>query len=125
MKKHASCLPRFFSFVTAALLLIAIVVPFFQILSLSFLSQGGFSLEPYYKVLLASPAYLLTWIPDSLIYPILMANVPVGAQRYKWLFLTVPVSLISALLGAQLVDWIYRPVAAFTKALGQKPFFSS
>ena len=61
MKRHASCLPRFFSFVTAALLLIAIVVPFFQILSLSFLSQGGFSLEAYYKVLLASPAYLLTF----------------------------------------------------------------
>lgn len=61
MKRHTSCLPRFFAFVTAALLLIAIIVPFFQILSLSFLSQGGFSLEAYYKVLLASPAYLLTF----------------------------------------------------------------
>lgn len=61
MKGHVSWLPRFFAFVTAALLLIAIIIPFFQILSLSFLSQGGFSLEAYYKVLLASPAYLLTF----------------------------------------------------------------
>lgn len=73
---------------------------------------------------LTLPAYLLTWIPDSLIYPLLMAAVPAGAPRYKWLFLTVPVSLISALLGAQLVDWIYRPVAAFSSALSKKPFFT-
>ena len=73
---------------------------------------------------LTLPAYLLTWIPDSLIYPLLMAAVPAGAPRYKWLFLTVPVSLISALLGAQLVDWIYTPVARFTAALGKKAFFA-
>lgn len=74
---------------------------------------------------LTLPAYLLTWIPDSLIYPMLMAAVPAGAPRYKWLFLTVPISLVSALLGAQLVELIYRPAAAFTKALGKKPFFST
>ena len=55
----------------------------------------------------------------------LMAAVPAGAPRYKWLFLTVPISLVSALLGAQLVELIYRPAADFTKALGQNPFFST
>ena len=74
---------------------------------------------------LTLPAYLLTWIPDSLIYPLLMAKVPAGAPRYKWLLLTVPVSLISALLMAQLVDWAYRPAARFTAALAKKPFFAS
>ena len=73
---------------------------------------------------LSLPAYLLTWIPDSLIYPMLMAAVPAGAPRYKWIFITVPLSLVSALLGAQLVDLIYRPVAAFTAALAKKPLFS-
>lgn len=73
---------------------------------------------------LTLPAYLLTWIPDSIIYPFLMAKVPAGAPRYKWLLLTVPFSLISALLMAQLVDWAYRPVGRFTAALAKKPFFA-
>ena len=73
---------------------------------------------------LTLPAYLLTWITDSLIYPRLMAAVPAGPARYPWLLLTVPLSLISALLMAQVVDWIFAPVNRLTKNLGQTPFFS-
>ena len=73
---------------------------------------------------LTLPAYLLTWITDSLIYPRLMAAVPAGPARYPWLLLTVPLSLISALLMAQVVDWIIVPINRLTKNLGKTPFFS-
>ena len=73
---------------------------------------------------LTLPAYLLTWITDSLIYPRLMAAVPAGPARYPWLLLTVPLSLISALLMAQVVDWIFVPINRLTKNLGKTPFFS-
>ena len=73
---------------------------------------------------LTLPAYLLTWITDSLIYPRLMAAVPAGPARYPWLLLTVPLSLISALLMAQVVDWVVSPINRLTKRLGQTPFFS-
>lgn len=73
---------------------------------------------------LTLPAYLLTWITDSLIYPRLMAAVPAGPARYPWLLLTVPLSLISALLMAQVVDWVFAPVNRLTKKLARKPVFS-
>ena len=73
---------------------------------------------------LTLPAYLLTWITDSLIYPRLMAAVPAGPARYPWLLLTVPLSLISALLMAQVVDWVFAPVNRLTKRLARKPMFS-
>lgn len=73
---------------------------------------------------LTLPAYLLTWITDSLIYPRLMAAVPAGPARYPWLLLTVPLSLISALLMAQVVDWIFVPINRLTKRLARKPIFS-
>ena len=73
---------------------------------------------------LTLPAYLLTWITDSLIYPRLMAAVPAGPARYPWLLLTVPLSLISALLMAQVVDWVFAPVNQLTKRLARKPMFS-
>ena len=73
---------------------------------------------------LTLPAYLLTWITDSLIYPRLMAAVPAGPARYPWLLLTVPLSLISALLMAQVVDRVFAPVNQLTKRLARKPIFS-
>lgn len=73
---------------------------------------------------LTLPAYLLTWITDSLIYPRLMAAVPAGPARYPWLLLTVPLSLVSALLMAQVVDWVFIPVNRLTKRLAQQPPFS-
>lgn len=73
---------------------------------------------------LTLPAYLLTWISDSVIYPMLKAAFPAGPARYPWLLLTVPLSLVSALLMAQLVVWLYVPIGRLAKNLGQKPFFS-
>ncbi len=73
---------------------------------------------------LTLPAYLLTWITDSLIYPRLMAAVPAGPARYPWLLLTVPLSLVFALLMAQVVDWVFIPVNRLTKRLARKPIFS-
>lgn len=73
---------------------------------------------------LTLPAYLLTWITDSLIYPRLMAAVPAGPARYPWLLLTVPLSLISALLMAQVVEWLFSPINRLTGRLAQMSFFS-
>lgn len=73
---------------------------------------------------LTLPAYLLTWITDSLIYPRLMAAVPAGPARYPWLLLTVPLSLTAALLMAQVVDWLFLPVSRLTQRLAQRPVFS-
>lgn len=73
---------------------------------------------------LTLPAYLLTWISDGLIYPRLIAAVPEGPARYPWLLLTVPLSLISALLMAQVVDWLFTPCKRLTKKLAQRPIFS-
>ena len=73
---------------------------------------------------LTLPAYLLTWITDSLIYPLLKASLPAGPARYPWLLLTVPLSLVSALLMAQVVDWVFAPINRLTKRLALKPPFS-
>lgn len=73
---------------------------------------------------LTLPAYLLTWIPDSILYPLLMARVPAGPPRYKWLLLTVPVSLLSALLMAQLATWLYSPLNRLSLRLSQTPLFT-
>lgn len=73
---------------------------------------------------LTLPAYLLTWITDSLIYPRLMAAVPAGPARYPWLLLTVPVSLIGALLMAQVVDWVFAPINRLIGKLARSPLFS-
>lgn len=73
---------------------------------------------------LTLPAYLLTWITDSLIYPVLKAALPEGPARYPWLLLTVPLSLVFALLMAQVVDWIFVPINRLTKRLARKPIFS-
>ena len=35
---------------------------------------------------------------------------PAVHARYIWLLVTVPVSFLSALLMALVVDWIYRPL---------------
>lgn len=73
---------------------------------------------------LTLPAYLLTWISDSLIYPILKAALPAGPARYPWLLLTVPASLLLALLLAQVAVLLYAPLGKLAEKLGRKPFFS-
>ena len=59
---------------------------------------------------LALPAFLLTWVPDGLLYPVMVRIAPAVHDRYIWLLVTVPISFFSALLMALVVDWIYRPL---------------
>ena len=59
---------------------------------------------------LALPAFLLTWVPDGLLYPVMVRIAPAVHDRYIWLLATVPISFFSALLMALVVDWIYRPL---------------
>ena len=62
MTRHCSPVLRVFSAAATALLLLAILVPFFQVLQGALFPQGtGFSLEAVYKVFLATPEYLLVF----------------------------------------------------------------
>lgn len=61
MTRHCSPVLRVFSGVTTALLLIAILGPFFQVLQGALFQGTGFSLEAIYKVFLATPEYLLVF----------------------------------------------------------------
>lgn len=61
MARHCSPVLRVFSGVTTALLLIAILGPFFQVLQGALFQGTGFSLEAIYKVFLATPEYLLVF----------------------------------------------------------------
>lgn len=54
--------------------------------------------------------YLLTWIPDGITYPIMVRIAPAVRDRYVWLLVTVPIALISAILMALVVDWIFLPI---------------
>lgn len=59
---------------------------------------------------LALPAFLLTWVPDGLLYPVMVRIAPAVHDRYIWLLATVPISFFSALLMALVVDWVFRPL---------------
>lgn len=62
MTRHRSPVLRVFSAAATALLLLAILGPFFQVLQGALFPQGtGFSLEAVYKVFLATPEYLLVF----------------------------------------------------------------
>ncbi len=62
MTRRRSPVLRVFSAAATALLLIAILGPFFQVLQGALFPQGtGFSLEAVYKVFLATPEYLLVF----------------------------------------------------------------
>lgn len=62
MTRHCSPVLRVFSAAATALLLLAILGPFFQVLQGALFPQGtGFSLEAVYKVFLATPEYLLVF----------------------------------------------------------------
>jgi surface polysaccharide O-acyltransferase-like enzyme len=102
-----------------------ISVLLFVLLSRLSLARQGFGARLLVKISeLSLPAYLLTWISDSVIYPRLIAKVAEGVPRYKWLLLTVPLSLLAALIMAQLAMWLYAPVGNWVKHLSQKPFFN-
>ena len=62
MTRHRSPVLRVFSAAATALLLLAILGPFFQVLQGALFPQGtGLSLEAVYKVFLATPEYLLVF----------------------------------------------------------------
>lgn len=62
MTRHCSPVLRVFSAAATALLLLAILGPFFQVLQGALFPQGtDFSLEAVYKVFLATPEYLLVF----------------------------------------------------------------
>lgn len=62
MTRHCSPVLRVFSAAATALLLLAILGPFFQVLQGALFPQGTcFSLEAVYKVFLATPEYLLVF----------------------------------------------------------------
>lgn len=62
MTRHCSPVLRVFSAAATALLLLAILGPFFQVLQGALFPQGtGFALEAVYKVFLATPEYLLVF----------------------------------------------------------------
>ena len=59
---------------------------------------------------LTLPAFLLTWVPDGLLYPIMVRIAPEVRDRYVWLLVTVPISFVSSLLMALVVDRVYQPL---------------
>lgn len=61
MTRHCSPVLRVFSAAATALLLLAILGPFFQVLQGALFQGTGFSLEAVYKVFLATPEYLLVF----------------------------------------------------------------
>lgn len=64
-----------------------------------------------YKIAeLSFAAYLLSWISDGIIYREFVPFFPRPEDRFIWILLLVPLSLIGSLLMAQLVHWIYTPI---------------
>ena len=54
---------------------------------------------------LALPMYLVSYIVDRLIYPVLAAAAPEAGQRIFWMWAVVPVVTVCSMVLAQLVDW--------------------
>lgn len=54
---------------------------------------------------LALPMYLVSYIADQLIYPVLNAAVPEAGRRIFWMWAVMPVVTVCSMVLAQLVDW--------------------
>ncbi len=64
-----------------------------------------------YKIAeLSFAAYLLSWISDGIIYREFVPYFPVPEDRFIWILVLIPLSLIFSLLMAQLVHWVYTPI---------------
>ena len=64
-----------------------------------------------YKIAeLSFAAYLLSWISDGIIYREFVPFFPRPEDRFIWILLLVPLSLIGSLLMAQLIHWVYTPI---------------
>lgn len=59
---------------------------------------------------LALPMYLISFIPDWIIYPLLTMAEPVAGRRILWMPLVVPVVVLCSMVLAQLVDWAAEAV---------------
>ena len=64
-----------------------------------------------YKVAeLSFAAYLMSWISDGIIYREFVPHFPVPEDRFLWIFPLVLLSLLSSLIMAQAVHWLYAPL---------------
>ena len=59
---------------------------------------------------LSFAAYLMSWISDGIIYREFVPHFPIPQDRFPWIFPLVLLGLLSSLLMAQLVHWIYKPL---------------
>ncbi len=64
---------------------------------------------------LSFAAYLMSWISDGIIYREFVPHFPEPRDRFVWVFLLVPLALLSSLLMAQLSHWIYLPLDRFLR----------
>lgn len=64
-----------------------------------------------YKVAdLSFAAYLMSWISDGIIYREFVPHFPVPEDRFLWILPLVLLSLLSSLIMAQAVHWLYAPL---------------
>ena len=79
--------------------------------SLNLDSCPSFISKAIYKIAeLSFSAYLLSWISDGIIYREFVPYFPVPQDRFVWILVLVPLSLIFSLLLAQVIHWIYKPL---------------
>ena len=64
---------------------------------------------------LSFAAYLMSWISDGIIYREFVPHFPIPQDRFPWIFPLVLLGLLSSLLMAQLVHWIYLPLDRFLR----------
>ena len=66
--------------------------------------------------------YLISWIPDGLIYPALISRFPQASDRFIWMLPCALLSLALSLLLARIIDLFYKPLHTLTKSLLIKLF---
>lgn len=71
---------------------------------------------------LSFAAYLVSWLPDQVIYGFLRQAVPIMVDRFWYIPLTVPAVLVSSLALAWFVEWAVQPIVAWLKGkTGSRP----
>ena len=97
------------------------VFPFVCAVSIFIILQGSRRLEripgPVRKGItqvskLSLPIFLLSWVPDQLVYTRLCQAIPDFAHRLPWIVVTVPVVLVLSVFLAKLVLWVQRGIEA-------------
>lgn len=59
---------------------------------------------------LSLPVFLLSWIPDRIIYDILCTKISDFSHRLPWAVITIPVVLVSSVLLAKMVMWLQENI---------------